>query len=196
MVIDFRGNQENTTVLGARGAVKRPGGESHIVAGEQGGSAGHEVAFHDEAFLGLRVRVRRNFDPGGDAEQTGLEIPPAIAEQNAPLHAGNAVFFPVAELGASDKDLRRETRSLSGSIRRDSVFRPGRGNAIEQRLFYRRVGHDLRRIPSQRADDGIVRLDFRPEGSIPRGETRLDRGNFVRGQRSRNQQRCLFGGIE
>jgi hypothetical protein len=57
-----------------------------------------------------------------------------------------------------------------GSIRRDSFFRLEPGNAIEQRLSYRRVGHDLRRIVVQRANDRVVRLDFRREESIPRGE--------------------------
>jgi hypothetical protein len=182
IVLDLRGNQENTTILGSRGAVRRPGGGSHIVAGEQGRSVGHEVAFHNVAFLRLRVRVRRNFDAGGDADQTGLEIPREIAEQDAPLHAGDAVVFPVAELGAPDEDLRGDTPSPSGSIRRESLFRPGPGDAIEQRLFYRRDGHDLRRIPVQRADHGIVRLDFRCRASIPHGETRLKRGDFVGGK--------------
>jgi hypothetical protein len=195
-MLDCRGNQENAAVLGARGAVRRPRGGPHIVAGEQYCSAGNEVALHDVAFLGLRVRMLGRFDPRCDANQTGLEIPSEIAEQNAPLDAGNAILFPVAELGASDKDLGGETRFLSGSILRDSYFRRLPGNAIEQRLFYRRVGRDLGRTPVELADDRVVRLDFRREESIARGETRLERGDFVRGQCSRNQQRCLLEGIE
>jgi hypothetical protein len=82
-------------------------------------------SFRNVGFLGLRVRVRRNFDARGDADQTGLEIPRETAEQNAPFHARNALIFPVAELGAPDEDLRGDTLSPSGSIRRESLFRPG-----------------------------------------------------------------------